>query len=156
MQWISTRGNSPPISFIDALFAGTAPDGGLYMPERLDPLPAATLELFHGPTLAFKDVGARVQARLLHHFTDGTPLTILVATSGDTGSAVAQAFHRVPDSRVVVLYPEGKVSDVQEAQMASLGDNITALAVQGTFDDCQRLVKQAFADEGLRKQVWLT
>ena len=84
------------------------------------------LELFHGPTLAFKDVGARVQARLLHHFTDGTPLTILVATSGDTGSAVAQAFHRVPDARVVVLYPEGKVSDVQEAQMASLGDNITA------------------------------
>jgi threonine synthase len=114
------------------------------------------LELFHGPTLAFKDVGARVQARLLHHFTDGTPLTILVATSGDTGSAVAQAFHRVPDSRVVVLYPEGKVSDVQEAQMASLDDNVTALAVQGTFDDCQRLVKQAFADDELRRHVWLT
>jgi threonine synthase len=209
MQWISTRGGSPPISFVDALFAGTAPDGGLYMPERLEPLPAATLEsirgadlvtigtvvgshvlrdeitpaamealvrdaldfpvpvvrvserawsleLFHGPTLAFKDVGARVQARLLHHFTDGTPLTILVATSGDTGSAVAQAFHRVPDARVVVLYPEGKVSDVQEAQMASLGDNITALSIQGTFDDCQRLVKQAFADDDLRRHVWLT
>jgi threonine synthase len=209
MKWVSTRGGSPPISFVDALFAGTAPDGGLYMPERLDPLPAGTverlagadivtigttigahllkdeitepsihalvkdalafpiplvqitdrtwvLELFHGPTLAFKDVGARVQARLLHHFTDGTPLTILVATSGDTGSAVAQAFHRVPDARVVVLYPEGKVSDVQEAQLASLGDNITALAVQGTFDDCQRLVKQAFADDDLRRHVWLT
>jgi threonine synthase len=209
MKWISTRGNSPPITFIDALFAGTAPDGGLYMPERLDPLPPGTidhlrgadiveigstigahilrdeisrpaleplmrealdfpvplvrvtdrvavLELFHGPTMAFKDVGARVQARLLHHFTDGTPLTILVATSGDTGSAVAQAFHRVPDSRVVVLYPEGQVSDVQEAQMASLGDNITALAVRGTFDDCQRLVKQAFADDDLRAHVWLT
>ena len=209
MKWISTRGGSPPITFIDALFAGTAPDGGLYMPEHLDPLPAGTvdrlrgadiveigttigahilrdeitrqaleplirealdfaiplvkvtdrisvLELFHGPTLAFKDVGARVQARLLHHFTDGTPLTILVATSGDTGSAVAQAFHRVPDSRVVVLYPEGQVSDVQEAQMASLGDNITALAVRGTFDDCQRLVKQAFADDDLRSHVWLT
>lgn len=209
MKWISTRGGSPPITFIDALFAGTAPDGGLYMPERLDPLPPGTvdrlrgadiveigttvgshilkdeitrqaleplirealdfpvpvvqvtdrisvLELFHGPTMAFKDVGARVQARLLHHFTDGTPLTILVATSGDTGSAVAQAFHRVPDSRVVVLYPEGQVSDVQEAQMASLGDNITALAVQGTFDDCQRLVKQAFADDDLRSHVWLT
>ena len=209
MNWISTRGNSPAISFIDALFAGTAPDGGLYMPERLDPLPRETvdrlrgadiveigttvgshilrdeitrealqplirdaldfpvplvpvtervsvLELFHGPTMAFKDVGARVQARLLHHFTDGTPLTILVATSGDTGSAVAQAFHRVPDSRVVVLYPEGQVSDVQEAQMASLGDNITALAVRGTFDDCQRLVKQAFADDSLRTHVWLT
>jgi threonine synthase len=209
MQWISTRGNSPPISFVDALFAGTAPDGGLYMPERIDPLPAATveglrgadivtvgsivgahllrdeitapamaalvrdaldfpvplvqvtdrvwsLELFHGPTLAFKDVGARVQARLLHHFTDGTPLTILVATSGDTGSAVAQAFHRVPDARVVVLYPEGQVSDVQEAQMASLGDNVTALSIRGTFDDCQRLVKQAFADDDLRRHVWLT
>ena len=209
MKWISTRGGSPPITFIDALFAGTAPDGGLYMPERLDPLPAGTvdrlrgadiveigttigvhilrdeitrqaleplirealdfpvpvvkvtdrisvLELFHGPTMAFKDVGARVQARLLHHFTDGTPLTILVATSGDTGSAVAQAFHQVPDSRVVVLYPEGQVSDVQEAQMASLGDNITALAVRGTFDDCQRLVKQAFADDDLRSHVWLT
>jgi threonine synthase len=209
MKWVSTRGISPPITFIDALFAGTAPDGGLYMPERLDPLPTGTLErlagadivtigatvgahllkdeitdaamnavvrdalgfpiplvqitdrtwvleLFHGPTLAFKDVGARVQARLLHHFTDGTPLTILVATSGDTGSAVAQAFHRVPDSRVVVLYPEGKVSDVQEAQMASLDDNVTALAVQGTFDDCQRLVKQAFADDELRRHVWLT
>jgi threonine synthase len=116
----------------------------------------SVLELFHGPTMAFKDVGARVQARLLHHFTDGTPLTILVATSGDTGSAVAQAFHRVPDSRVVVLYPEGQVSDVQEAQMASLGDNITALAVRGTFDDCQRLVKQAFADDDLRSHVWLT
>ena len=210
MKWISTRGASPPVSFVDALFAGTAPDGGLYMPERFDPLPPATLdalrhttdiveiaslvgahifrdemsasdlaalvkdaldfpvplvpvsdrvwalELFHGPTLAFKDVGARVQARLLHHFTDGTPLTILVATSGDTGSAVAQAFHRVPDTRVVVLYPEGKVSDVQEAQMASLGDNITAVAVAGTFDDCQRLVKQAFADDDLRTHVWLT
>jgi threonine synthase len=114
------------------------------------------LELFHGPTLAFKDVGARTQARLLHHFTDGTPLTILVATSGDTGSAVAQAFHRVPDTRVFVLYPAGQVSDVQEAQMASLGDNVTALAMRGTFDDCQRLVKQAFADDDLRRHVWLT
>jgi threonine synthase len=209
MRWVSTRGASPPVPFIDALFAGTAPDGGLYMPERLEPLPPATLdrlrsrdivdigtevgahllrdditpealgplvadaldfpiplvpvthrihalELFHGPTLAFKDVGARTQARLLHHFTDGTPLTILVATSGDTGSAVAQAFHRVRDTRVVVLYPAGKVSDVQEAQMASLGDNITALAMRGTFDDCQRLVKQAFADDDLRSHVWLT
>jgi threonine synthase len=210
MRWVSSRGASPAVPFIDALFAGTAPDGGLYMPERLDPLSsdqlaairAATdiveigtivgshllrdeisvadmralvrdaldfpiplvqvtaniwsLELFHGPTMAFKDVGARTQARLLHHFTDGTPLTILVATSGDTGSAVAQAFHGVPDTRVVVLYPEGKVTDVQEAQMASLGDNIIAVAVHGTFDDCQRLVKQAFADDDLRSHVWLT
>ena len=209
MNWVSTRGASPAVPFIDALFAGTAPDGGLYIPERLDPLPPGTvdslrgagivdigtcvgshllrdeitpealrpliaealdfpiplvpvadrvwaLELFHGPTMAFKDVGARVQARLLHHFTDGTPLTILVATSGDTGSAVAQAFHRVPDTRVFVLYPEGQVSDVQEAQMASLGDNVTAVAMRGTFDDCQRLVKQAFADDALRQHVWLT
>ncbi len=209
MRWISTRGAAPAVPFIDALFAGTAPDGGLYFPERFDPLPRAALEamrtsalpdiativgehllkgeisesalrplvadaldfpiplvqvtdrvwaleLFHGPTLAFKDVGARVQARLLHHFTDGTPLTILVATSGDTGSAVAQSFHRVPDTRVVVLYPAGQVSDVQEAQMASLGDNVLAIAVKGTFDDCQRLVKEAFADDALRKHVWLT
>ena len=211
MKWISSRGASPAVPFIDALFAGTAPDGGLYMPERLDPLSSSqldairaangnivdigsivgahllrdeisasdlnalvrdaldfpipllqvtdnvwALELFHGPTMAFKDVGARVQARLLHHFTDGTPLTILVATSGDTGSAVAQAFHGVPDTRVVVLYPEGKVTDVQEAQMASLGDNIIAVAVHGTFDDCQRLVKEAFADDDLRTHVWLT
>jgi threonine synthase len=173
MDWISSRGASPPIKFIDALFAGTAPDGGLYMPERIDPLPAEALrrvqgadivtvatvvgghllrgeiteaaleplvrdaldfpvplvpvtdrvwalELFHGPTLAFKDVGARVQARLLH------------------------------------LYPAGKVTDVQEAQMASMGDNILAVAVDGTFDDCQRLVKTAFADDELRKHVWLT
>jgi len=211
MKWISSRGASPAVPFIDALFAGTAPDGGLYMPERLEPLSPSqldairaangnivdigsivgahllrdeisasdlsalvrdaldfpiplvqvtdnvwALELFHGPTMAFKDVGARVQARLLHHFTDGTPLTILVATSGDTGSAVAQAFHGVPDTRVVVLYPEGKVTDVQEAQMASLGDNIIAVAVHGTFDDCQRLVKEAFADDDLRTHVWLT
>ncbi|OFW06164.1 MAG: threonine synthase [Acidobacteria bacterium RIFCSPLOWO2_02_FULL_68_18] len=209
MKWVSTRRASPPVPFIDALFAGTAPDGGLYLPERFEPLPAPTLErlrsadlvtigtvvgthllagdiselqmgalvrdaldfpiplvqvtervwaleLFHGPTLAFKDVGARTQARLLHHFTDGTPLTILVATSGDTGSAVAQAFYQVPDSRVFVLYPEGQVSDVQEAQMASLGGNVTAVAVAGTFDDCQRLVKQAFADGEVRKKVWLT
>jgi len=211
MKWVSSRGSSPPVPFIDALFAGTAPDGGLYMPERLDslspdqlaairaangdiveigtivgahllrdeisvsdmralvrdaldfPIPLvpvtgniSALELFHGPTMAFKDVGARTQARLLHHFTDGTPLTILVATSGDTGSAVAQAFHGVPDTRVVVLYPEGKVTDVQEAQMASLGGNVIAVAVQGTFDDCQRLVKEAFADDDLRSHVWLT
>ena len=209
MKWVSTRRASPPVSFVDALFAGTAPDGGLYFPERFDVLPSSSLdairaadlveigsiaglhllrdeiseqdlaplvrdaldfpiplvqvtertwalELFHGPTRAFKDVGARMQARLLHHFTDGTPLTILVATSGDTGSAVAQAFHGVPDTRVVVLYPEGQVTDVQEAQIASLGGNITAVAVRGTFDDCQRLVKQAFADDDLRKHVWLT
>lgn len=174
MKWLSTRGSAPPASFRDALFAGLAPDGGLYLPERLDPLPPATLdpssastltdvgvavaahliedeiprdtlsaivrsaldfpiplvrvapavregadstvyalELFHGPTLAFKDVGARVMARLMAYFTDThSPLTVLVATSGDTGSAVARAFAGVAGTRVIVLFPEGQVSDV--------------------------------------------
>lgn len=110
------------------------------------------LELFHGPTLAFKDVGARVLGRLLGHVvaTAGRRATVLVATSGDTGSAVAHGFHRVPGVSVVVLYPGGRVSRFQEAQMASLGDNIAALRVPGTFDDCQRLVKTALRDETLR------
>ena len=208
MKWVSTRGASPPIPFVDALFAGTAPDGGLYMPERLDPLPPGTversrrcaardivtigttigahllrdeitepamhalvrdaldfpvplvqvtdrvwaLELFHGPTLAFKDVGARVQARLLHHFTDGTPLTILVATSGDTGSAVAQAFHRVPDARVVVLYPEG-----QGQRRPGSADGVArrqhhrAWPCRAPSTTASALVKRAFADDDLRR-----
>lgn len=116
------------------------------------------LELFHGPTFAFKDVGARVLARLLSHFHDpaAPPLTVLVATSGDTGGAVAQAFHRVPRTRVVVLYPHGQVSAVQEAQFTTLGDNVTALAVDGTFDDCQRLAKEAFGRPDLRARAHLT
>jgi threonine synthase len=126
----------------------------------------AVLELFHGPTLAFKDVGARVMARLLAEVTgpevedaSGTsapPLTILVATSGDTGGAVASAFFGVPGTRVVVLYPEGQVSPRQEAQFTTLGGNTMALRVQGTFDDCQRMVKEAFADPALRKTHRLT
>lgn len=116
------------------------------------------LELFHGPTLAFKDVGARLLARLMAHFAGSgeVPLTVLVATSGDTGSAVAQAFLDVPGTRVAVLYPAGKVSAVQEKQFTTLGRNIQALAVDGTFDDCQRLVKQAFSDEGLARDLRLT
>lgn len=116
------------------------------------------VELFHGPTFAFKDVGARVLARLMSHLQahDAAPLTVLVATSGDTGSAVAQAFFGVPRTRVVVLYPEGQVSAVQEAQFTTLGGNVTAVAVQGTFDDCQRLAKLAFADAALRERVRLT
>lgn len=125
------------------------------------------VELFHGPTFAFKDVGARTLARVLSHLADsstaapgakvdGPVLTVLVATSGDTGSAVAQAFWGVPRTRVVVLYPEGQVSAVQEAQFTTLGGNVTAVAVAGTFDDCQRLAKQAFADETLRQRVRLT
>jgi threonine synthase len=211
MRYVSTRGLAPAVGFREALMAGLAPDGGLYVPERLPVLPperwaelraaplsrAATmllapmlsgemqpeelerlladaldfpiplvhlgsglsvLELFHGPTFAFKDVGARVLARLVSAFHDDghVPVTVLVATSGDTGGAVAQAFHRVPRTRVIVLYPEGQVSDVQEAQFAALGDNVMALAVAGTFDDCQRMVKAAFADAGLTARLRLT
>jgi threonine synthase len=204
----STRRQSPPVTFREALMRGIAPDGGLYLPVGLPVLaraqieawrglplstlsvrlaehllsgeaapdaierlvsdafsfPAPTvrverrsfvLELFHGPTLAFKDFGARFLARLFGHFLAerGGHATILVATSGDTGSAVAHGFHRVANVRVVLLYPAGKVSPFQEAQMSALGGNVIALAVPGTFDDCQRLVKAAFLDsslEGLR------
>ncbi len=215
MRYVSTRGDSPAVDLRTALFEGLAPDGGLYLPERLDPLPAdwiaarpgaelpdtATgvlrpfttgaiddstlealvrdaldfpiplvpiedrvwaLELFHGPTLAFKDVAARVMARLMLALDDGgrDPLTVLVATSGDTGSAVADAFARLPGMRVVILYPEGQVSPIQEAQLTTFeGDaagRTQALAVAGTFDDCQRLVKEAFADAALRRDVRLT
>lgn len=115
------------------------------------------LELFHGPTFAFKDFGARTLARLMGVLnTDSQPLTILVATSGDTGGAVAQAFHGVSSTRVVVLYPEGQVSDVQEAQFTTLGGNVTAVAVRGSFDDCQRLTKEAFADPNLSSRARLT
>ncbi|MBA3270342.1 MAG: threonine synthase, partial [Acidobacteria bacterium] len=192
--------------FKTALFAGLAPDGGLYVPETLTPInflllrdaplvdvgcaiaarflgdeippPAlrrlladalnfeiplamvgdqVVVELFQGPTFAFKDVGARVMARLMAHFNDeAAPLTILVATSGDTGSAVAQAFFGVEGTRVVVLFPDGAVSPVQEAQFTTLGGNVTAVAVDGTFDDCQRMAKEAFADEALRTHARLT
>jgi threonine synthase len=116
------------------------------------------LELFHGPTLAFKDFGARFMARLMGYFVRGEsrPLTVLVATSGDTGSAVAHGFLGVPGIRVVILYPSKRISEAQEKQFTTLGENITALEVSGAFDDCQRLVKQAFADEGLNKRAFLT
>jgi threonine synthase len=207
MKFISTRGGSAPVPFATALFAGLAPDGGLYVPDDLARLPVAALhgaslveigteiahrfigadiprpslerlltsaldfpvplvalddtmqvlELFHGPTLAFKDVGARVMARLMAHLNaEDRELTVLVATSGDTGSAVAQAFFGLSGTRVVVLFPEGAVTPVQEAQFTTLGGNVMALAVQGTFDDCQRLVKDAFADRELAERVRLT
>jgi len=107
------------------------------------------LELFHGPTLAFKDFGARFMARVMAWLTRNTnePLTVLVATSGDTGGAVASAFHHVPGTRVVILYPSGKVSGLQEKQLTALGGNITALEVDGSFDDCQHMVKSAFLDK---------
>ena len=213
MICISTRGKAPAVSLKEAVLAGIAPDGGLYVPKTIPRMPESwwtalrgksfhdisiavalqfagdefdhamltnlvrealnfpvrlvqlekglgVLELFHGPTFAFKDFGARTLARLLalSGRVEGPadPLTILVATSGDTGSAVANAFLGIAGTRVVVLYPEGKVSDVQEAQFTTLGGNITAVAVAGTFDDCQRLAKEAFADPSLTSRVRLT
>jgi threonine synthase len=205
MRLVSTSGASPETDLQTALFSGLAPDGGLYVPSAMEPLPAAmldglrgapldelafavgrhlfhgdlpdadlqhvvhtaldfpiplvpltermhVLELFHGPTCAFKDIGARFMARLMarYHTDAAASRLILVATSGDTGSAVAHAFFGVPGIRVVVLYPDGKVSPLQERQFTTLGGNIEALAVAGTFDDCQRLVKQAFTDPTLR------
>ncbi len=196
-----------------AMLEGLAPDGGLYVPDTIEPwqprelgrLPRRTLteiayralrpytrteldattfeavvvaalsfpiplvevepdiyalELFHGPTLAFKDVGARTMARLMASLdSEDQPLTILAATSGDTGSAVAHAFHGVPHTRVVVLYPEGRVSPTQEAQLTVFNGeegNVRAFAVRGSFDDCHRLTRQAFASPELRRRVRLT
>ncbi|MCU1381903.1 MAG: thrC [Acidobacteria bacterium] len=213
MQFVTTRGGSPPVPFTTALFAGLAPDGGLYVPEtierwpddELERLPRRTLteialralrpftrgdldpatleaviaealnfpiplvevqpgiyalELFHGPTFAFKDVGARVMARLMasRHRGDD-PLTVLAATSGDTGSAVAHAFHGVPNTRVVILYPDGRVSPTQEAQLTIFNgerSNVRAYAVAGTFDDCHRLTRDAYANPDLRQRMRLT
>ena len=117
------------------------------------------LELFHGPTLAFKDVGARFMARLLSHFVGQDhkqTINVLVATSGDTGSAVANGFLGVEGVNVYVLYPKGKVSTIQESQFTTLGQNITAIKVDGVFDDCQALVKQAFMDKELNERLLLT
>ena len=114
------------------------------------------LELFHGPTYAFKDFGARFMGRMLGYLNDGAPITILAATSGDTGSAVAHGFYNVDNVRVVVLFPDGKVSPLQEAQMTTLGGNIFPLKVDGNFDDCQRLVKSMFQDAELRSKVRIT
>ncbi len=125
----------------------------------------SSLELFHGPTLAFKDVGARFMSRCLGYFVNNGQaalsgptgkIIVLVATSGDTGGAVANGFYDVDGVEVVILYPSGKVSSVQEKQLTTLGKNIHALEVNGTFDDCQQMVKQAFADEELNKQLFLT
>jgi len=206
MDYVSTRGGTAPTTLSDAVAAGLAPDGGLYVPSSLpalDPrafapdttLPAvaarllrpffagdalapqldaicaeafdfpcplrplgtpgdAVLELFHGPTAAFKDFGARFLAAALarRRAQAAQPLTILVATSGDTGAAVAAAFHRQPGLRVVVLYPDGRVSPRQAHQLGCFGDNVQALRVAGSFDDCQALVKQALNDEALKAQ----
>ena len=118
----------------------------------------SALELFHGPTLAFKDVGARFMSRCLRHFSleKSEKTIVIVATSGDTGGAVANGFYGVDGVEVVILYPKGKVSRVQELQLTTLGGNVTALEVDGVFDDCQALAKQALADEELQKRVFLT
>ena len=205
-MYYSTNGRAPLADLRKAVVKGLAEDRGLYMPERIPPLPKDflrgsfvetscvvaeaffgedipseelhriveetlsfdcplvevepgiyALELFHGPTLAFKDVGARFMARMLRHFTDGAgDINVLVATSGDTGSAVANGFLGVEGIRVFVLYPKGKVSPIQECQFTTLGRNITALEIDGTFDDCQALVKAAFMDSELNAAMRLT
>lgn len=118
----------------------------------------SVLELFHGPTLAFKDVGARFMSRCLSYFLkdQDKKVTVLVATSGDTGGAVAHGFYNVPGINVVILYPKNRVSPVQEKQLTALGGNISALEVDGNFDDCQNLVKQAFSDESINSELFLT
>jgi threonine synthase len=117
-----------------------------------------SLELFHGPTLAFKDVGAKFMSRCLSYFLrdENKKVTVLVATSGDTGGAVANGFYKIPNVEVVILYPKNRVSEVQEKQLTALDENISALEVDGSFDDCQRLVKQAFSDEEINSTLFLT
>ena len=212
MKFYSTNGRAPIATLEKAVVKGLAEDKGLYMPERIKPLPQEffdnienlsfqeiaytvadaffgedvpsedlkhivydtlafdtpcvkvtdtiySLELFHGPTLAFKDVGARFMARLLQYFLrkEGVgQVNVLVATSGDTGSAVANGFLGVDGIRVYVLYPKGKVSPIQECQFTTLGQNITAVEVDGVFDDCQALVKNAFIDADLNAHMQLT
>lgn len=148
-------GDSLPESEIRRIIVET-----LNFPIPLTPVSdrMAALELFHGPTLAFKDVGARFMSRCLGAFMKDSAraVTVLVATSGDTGGAVANGFYQVPGVEVVILYPSGKVSRVQEKQLTTLGGNIHALEVLGSFDDCQRMVKEAFADPNLKKKCFLT
>jgi threonine synthase len=210
LRYVSTRGHAPAAGLSEAIAAGLAPDGGLYVPEQLpaidaaafdphgdlaataatllapffagdplaDALPAICaeaftleaplrplarpdallLELFHGPTAAFKDFGARFLAACLRRLRDqnASPLTILVATSGDTGAAVGAAFHGQANVRVAILYPDGRVSPRQAHQLGSFGDNVQALRVAGSFDDCQRMVKAALTDSDLQRDVPLS
>jgi threonine synthase len=210
MKFHSTRGDARAVSLSEAIAAGLATDGGLYVPDelpQLDPdafdattMMSATaarllapffagdalssqldaicteaftfpaplralatphdhvLELFHGPTAAFKDFGARFLAACMRRLPRdrSKPLTILVATSGDTGAAVGAAFSGIPGFRVVILYPDGRVSPRQAHQLGCFGGNVSALRVAGSFDDCQRMVKQAFGDDELRTRVPLS
>jgi threonine synthase len=125
------------------------------LPVRPIDAQVSALELFHGPSLAFKDFGARFMAQCLARFRGDAPMTILTATSGDTGAAVAHAFYRQPGIRVVVLYPRGRITPLQEKLFCTLGDNITTVAVEADFDSCQALVKQAFDDAALRRDIGL-
>ena len=213
MRYYSTKNHHHTATLEEAVMRGLAPDGGLYVPERLVSLPQAfvrnmasmslqdigyaianftmqtdmeadvlheivnqtlhfeiplrriddnhfVLELFDGPSMAFKDVGARFLALLMRHFKERHPewpdIHVLVPTSGDTGGAVACGFHDVPGVHVHVLYPQDQLSYVQEAQFASLGGNVTAIEVKGTFDDCKRLVDKAFGDKDLQAHLHLT
>ena len=126
-------------------------------PAQIQPISEkrAILELFHGPTLAFKDFGARFMAKCLQAFSQNKKITILTATSGDTGAAVAHAFHGIENIEVVILYPKGKISLLQEKMFTTLGGNIRTIAVEGTFDDCQSLVKQSFEDKELKETIGL-
>ena len=144
-----------PESDLQAIIADCYPFTAQVVP--IDPV-TYVLELFHGPTCAFKDFGARFMARMMSYFNkdENEPLHILVATSGDTGSAVGSAFHNVPGLDVTILYPEGKISPLQEKQLSTFTGNVRALKVDGTFDDCQRLVKTAFTDSELRKKFRLS
>ncbi len=144
-----------PDSDLMAIIADAYP-----FPTRVVPVDPVSyvLELFHGPTCAFKDFGARFMARVMSYFnkSESSPLHILVATSGDTGSAVGSAFHNVPGLDVTILYPEGKISPLQEKQLSTFTGNVRALKVNGTFDDCQKLVKTAFTDDSLRSALRLS
>ena len=117
-----------------------------------------TLELFHGPTMAFKDVGARFMSRCINYFINNTnkKVSVLVATSGDTGGAVASGFNNISGTEVIILYPKGRVSDIQEKQLTTNGNNVRAFEVDGSFDDCQKMVKDAFVDKDLKKTHNLT
>lgn len=126
------------------------------VPVKLLSPTLGVLELFHGPTLAFKDVGVRFMAEVLQRFSPNEERTILTATSGDTGAAVAGAFFKRPNTKVIVLYPKGKISQIQEKQIAGLGENIASFAVSGSFDDCQRMVNEVFANKALAESLRLT
>ena len=147
--------NEIPDTDLESIIQDCYPFSSKVVP--IDPV-TYVLELFHGPTCAFKDFGARFMARVMSYFnrSENDNLHILVATSGDTGSAVGSAFHNVPGIDVTILYPDGKISPLQEKQLSTFTGNVRALKVKGTFDDCQKLVKTAFTDKDLRSKFRLS